>query len=471
MQLFSTRESISVRRVSALAVLETIVSFIFILLLSKYDSSRYIFILAALAPLGLLRSSKSIATGLLYLDYYEKNRTLKSAIQILVHILFLAADFCSLYNRTYSKNASLLAFLLFSHYMGHLWVIRFLSTGYVLVSDPLKSISSMASNWRRIVFCEDLITPPSYLPGYHYGPRECADEIIGWVPQGIAGKIIHFGLYWMLLFQAFLFANIFRFSVKATCILFWPFLTFSKTASISSRSSALAFRSFRCSDLNRFRAGFSVIIILALIAKLSLYSSLTKIYEIKSKEDAERRALLASFESIGDLSMKIVDLKLFEEYSADDVAKSWANRKIQDLEISLNDLIYSDDSRGRVDLDESVEIQVWRWLGESPPKQLVRDYIILHEIPWWQVASALNAIIFLAMWCHAGTHAYPDRSLNLLGRTKPSGKLWITGCVFSLGFSLYVFECNLAILWSFDNTWGIVTTVWNSIGGWLPNTK
>jgi hypothetical protein len=468
MQLFSTNESINVKRVSALAILETIISIVSLLFLSKYDSSRYIFILASIAPFGLLRNAKSIARGLSYLEYYEGNDALRGAFKNFVRILFLVVFCWGLQSGTLLKHWSLLTFLAIAYYVGHFWIIRILATGYVLFSDPLKSISGMAGNWRRIVFCEDMTTQPVYLPGYYYGPRELANQIVGGPPERILGRIIHSVNYWMLFIQAFLFANIFRFSVKATCILFWPFLAFSKSATITSRSTAKAFSSFRSSDTSRIRVGFSIFMIFLLVAKLSLVSSLTKISVIRDKEEAQKIAIENSFKEVFDLSMKIGELELFAEYFVDENAKIWAKEKIQTLKAAQDRLIYSESAGGVSEFEGSLELAIWRWWGASPTRELAREYLALHKIPWWQVASAINSIIFLAMWSYAGTYSNLDKSPNLLGRPKASGRLWLGGCVASLILSLYVFECNLAILWRFENPWSIVTAVWNSIDGWFP---
>ena len=142
----------------------------------------------------------------------------------------------------------------------------FTATGSILISiikHPIQSCTTVPENWRRIVLSTDTATTPEYFPGSNVGPLTIFE---GWYHENCIQKWFRatafFGLYPI--------TAAYRWSVKATCLIYLPLIWLVETARFSPHSVHDALDDYQASDWRRFMLAVSAVTIAAVGVKWML---------------------------------------------------------------------------------------------------------------------------------------------------------------------------------------------------------
>src|SRR5271157_1542356 len=274
MLLHSTTESVDKGEISLLAILETILATAIAIYLSvKFDSLKWIAWPACVAPFFLLRTQDSIKLGFkLFLkigyqftDRIEKPRNEVRKAENRVNLI---------------KSIGGQMLLTCSLVIG-VALIRFVSVLLTCCRHPFISISSIPANWSRAALIIDFCYPLELIPGYPYKTGDEPFTVseyfvtmlsdISWRKTSQWKRLL-FLIPFMMPVVIIWFAPLllYRLSMKATAIVYTPFLwivgsTFRKMPDI-----AAALRRIRESDLTRIVVLYSALVIAAFAAKFVL---------------------------------------------------------------------------------------------------------------------------------------------------------------------------------------------------------
>ena len=150
------------------------------------------------------------------------------------------------------------------------FVIRFTATLVSVIQHPLRSLAALPGNWRRIVLATDSGLHPEYLPGDDVGP---VTELGSW--QSLTPI-----LRWILIL-AFLtlypLTAAYRWSVKATCVVYLPLMWLVNTARYRATSVGDMLRKYLADEIQTLRRWALVLTGGFLIGKLVVLVSVDDI--------------------------------------------------------------------------------------------------------------------------------------------------------------------------------------------------
>ena len=268
MRCFSTLRSADAREVSILAILETLVAIsLSVGIAMKLGTVKWIVLSAALAPLLLLRTQRSKELGLKLFDIL-----------------------CGWVTRHASPGWGF-------EYFSILWMVaavtapvaRLLATILTVLRHPILSLRSIPSNWFRTTFCVDVCCPLEVVPGYEAAGIDDSLKLSMVMPQlsfemggfkseppvrriAIIILLLAFGGILIVGHLALIFIPclIYRWSLKATCLIYSPLLWVVSTTFRKIDDVTLALRRLRESDLYRVTVCYSVCVVLAFSLKIFL---------------------------------------------------------------------------------------------------------------------------------------------------------------------------------------------------------
>ncbi len=216
MRLHATRESCDQGEITVFAIIETVLAVALLVTLSVwFETAHWLGGTCLLAPLVLMRTDESVRrVGIMRNWFRERRRWLKVAIATaLLVILPLAFSIAGWWLVFYLIPLMGVWFALAIY--PTLFVIRFTATAISVVLHPLRSIAEIPNNWRRGVLATDSFLEPEFIPGYSNGPysflSDCKYETLPW-------RFFFFSLFLTL----YPLAAAYRWSVKATCVVYFP---------------------------------------------------------------------------------------------------------------------------------------------------------------------------------------------------------------------------------------------------------
>lgn len=216
MRLHATRESCDQGEITILAVVETVLAVALLITLSLwFDTTHWLSGACLLAPLVLLRTEDSVQRGLRMLPSFRNKRIV---FQSIISLSISAAAGAAIKISTWWAILCLLPFTAVAFAVSvypHLFVIRFAAAFISVIKHPLQSLSAIPGNWRRVVLATDGFLDPEFLPGDPEGPL----RMVGlWKSESVFTR-----WFWLTCFVTiYPFTAAYRWSVKATCIVYLP---------------------------------------------------------------------------------------------------------------------------------------------------------------------------------------------------------------------------------------------------------
>ena len=268
MRLYSTRESTNAGEPTVLAIVETLLAVGLLVVLSLWlDTAKWLAGAVCIAPLLLLRTWDSVAQGVQWWDRVSDDINESVGLFLgAVAMTSIAAVCGCIY---FTGWWTVLLVLLFAGgmvaglMMPVFLVIRFGATLLSVLSDPIASLCAIRGNWQRVVLATDSATEPEFVPGDPDGPAMFLADLSDDDPVGRWFSIT-------MALGTYPFAAAYRWSVKATCLIYLPLIWLITKACSAPASVMQALDDFQVSDLRRIRVVVSVGVLLALAGKIAL---------------------------------------------------------------------------------------------------------------------------------------------------------------------------------------------------------
>ena len=251
-----------------LAIVETLLAVGLLVVLSLWlDTAKWLAGAVCIAPLLLLRTWDSVAQGVQWWDRVSDDINESVGLFLgAVAMTSIAAVCGCIY---FTGWWTVLLVLLFAGgmvaglMMPVFLVIRFGATLLSVLSDPIASLCAIRGNWQRVVLATDSATEPEFVPGDPDGPAMFLADLSDDDPVGRWFSIT-------MALGTYPFAAAYRWSVKATCLIYLPLIWLITKACSAPASVMQALDDFQVSDLRRIRVVVSVGVLLALAGKIAL---------------------------------------------------------------------------------------------------------------------------------------------------------------------------------------------------------
>jgi hypothetical protein len=235
MRLVSTAESATSGEASVLAIVETILAISLVFYLSAHlNTVRWLAIAMLVSPLLLLRTQESTSLGIKWFDaMIERVPAPESEFITAIEFLFIGTAIA--------------------------FTARVAATVVATVKAPTHALQAIAQNWWRLTFATDSFLEPELVPGHK---EVLLTSLLATVRPGTRARL--------LAVPAFLPALFYRWSLKATSIIYAPlvfvtFRTFKEGTDLRTKLNLI-----RRSDLSRIRVGYGVLAVVAFMVKLIL---------------------------------------------------------------------------------------------------------------------------------------------------------------------------------------------------------
>ena len=352
MRLVSNPTSVDSREISVLAVCETILAVLASILIAVHlDTTIWIAVSASVAPFLLLRTKKSTELGLRLFERFTAWSDKRPAGINLV--LPGIGAVC----------------------------IRVFATVRCAIWHPIETLRAIPENWARIALCVDTFHPPEIVPAYHLQGSDTELKVTG-LPVDAWQQVrsASFGLKPAVAILGALFCIIlfgppllYRWSLKATSLVYSPLLWVLFVASRKIPDVQIALDRIRRSDLSRIITAYSVIILAALASKL---------------------AMMVIWDGFAD------------------------------------------------------------WWAQTPLGNILAIYVAPAEVPLWQVAAAINAIVAISLFVFAGAalmrfgapDEWPHKRIEVVVRSL---------VVVRSSLTLYTIACTLYITLEAAKEWDL----------------
>jgi len=283
-QWVSTLQSVHAGEISILALLETLIS-MFMALLVAVDSNRWLHIVAGAcsAPVFLLRTERSNSLALRWWD-----RMLFG----LFGVIAAPRDWLDQEDQSDTPARRIpLLLLVLSYYRLLLAMIgasavlaKSAATMVCLVRHPLEALIAFPENWRRAMFCIDIVCDPEPIPGLESQserfPRRYrrAQQMRYSVFREQAKRDPRSGNLMMVLLTLHAPAIMYRLLLKSTAVVWLPFLWIawrtSSTLPLRTRLKLIVRDSF-----GRVVLWYSVGVMLLFFLKISVYNRVASVVE------------------------------------------------------------------------------------------------------------------------------------------------------------------------------------------------
>lgn len=243
MRLVSSPESVKRSEVSMLAILETLAAIALVFFLSaRFNTLRWLASAMCVAPLLLLRTEQSTKFGIEWIDRW--------------------LDWLG--DSTIEKIKGPATFYwLPVYFLGLVWggiAVRVGATLWGVLTEPISALRAIPKNWSRVILAMDSRFAPEFIPEHPRItlPREFPE--FTW-PEFLGGMI-------PLVVILFLPALFYRWSLKATSIIYAPLVfivhtTFRRTSDLRTKLELI-----KRSDLTRILVIYAICYIAAFSLKL-----------------------------------------------------------------------------------------------------------------------------------------------------------------------------------------------------------
>ena len=249
MRWVSSKESVAKGEVSVLAIVETLCAIALVFYLSShFNTLRWLAIAMCVAPLLLLRTEESTRLGIEWFDKWRQRAWC------------YAVKMDAIGGRLNAFKATVV-FILGSAVA--VFSIRILATLWTCFRKPISAVHAIPGNWSRVAFSFDFCFPPELIPEH---PKANFDSVKrGFRIQGVT-QIIS-----LLLGPLFLPAFLYRWSLKATSIIYAPLVFVAYSTFSEGKDLRTKLELIRRGDLSRIRVlyGFFIVIV-PFIVKLVL---------------------------------------------------------------------------------------------------------------------------------------------------------------------------------------------------------
>jgi hypothetical protein len=103
------------------------------------------------------------------------------------------------------------------------------------------------------------------------------------------------------------------------------------------------------------------------------------------------------------------------------------------------------------------------WWNTTEGLKRLRVLIVPHQVPVWQIASALNCVLAIWLW------RYAWKKVRQFGRANPPDErkvltVWRAVTLISAVLSLYTIACTFAIVVKAGLVWPTLRALWESMG-------
>jgi hypothetical protein len=238
MRLVSSKKSVARGEVSILAIVETLLAMALVFYLSAhFNTLRWLAIAMCLSPLLLLRTEESTRLAIKWFDNYQQSFLYQFflddvpwQVDYIISIPFVFA-------------------------------IRVGATFVALLSAPMAALNAIPKNWARITLATDTLRAPELIPGHPTFTLESITE---------EPTIINRAIIITLMFPFFIPALLYRWSLKATSIIYAPLVFVAYSTFSESKDLRTKLELIKRGDLSRIRALYGIVAIVAFIVKLVL---------------------------------------------------------------------------------------------------------------------------------------------------------------------------------------------------------
>lgn len=278
----STRESVARGEVSVLAIMETLLAVGILFFVPLWTGTPHLVAGACLiAPLSLLRTQDSIQLGL---KWY--NRHFFSWWMTAVDVLaVMTALYLNYQVRKSIPGLGPLAIalgwgpLVLAVYWPKYFLIRTGSVLHSLVMSPIVALRSIPVNWRKVVMSEDSLVHTEFLPGKGEGPLELFRRNVfserarrknSRLP--FLAKWAKIGVYTIGFVCLTIVTSAYRWSLKATCLIYLPLVWLANKAQYTPHSSVRnMLHDYLMDDIQRVRRWLAYLAFAALTVKVFIW--------------------------------------------------------------------------------------------------------------------------------------------------------------------------------------------------------
>lgn len=304
MRWFSNHESAARGEVSILAIIETLLATsISIGIAFYYDTTLYILISACIAPFLLLRTDDSTELGLKWFGWwFDKLESVLAYFDAKIDTSGNLAE------SLFYPILVLVYFLLIFFPLVALAsvIIKFAATLLSFLCNPIASISFIPRNWLRVTLSTDLATPPELITGLDTSDFAKKHGIsFAELVFDIKNQVLKKDFFLVVLLSAFVAvwfapAILYRLSLKATSIIYLPFIWLVKPpkTDVDEQTQLELIKDSQLEKIKRFYAWFVVLVLTALPIALYLWGMQLPWAELQTSVLAEYFAPLQGIDSI-----------------------------------------------------------------------------------------------------------------------------------------------------------------------------
>lgn len=253
-RVHSTTETAAAGEITLLAMLETAVAVgISIWLAWHRHSLRHVEVGACLAPLLLLRTERSTELALRWMAGFMRlakaERDRLDGLQLIAFLFTFALAGVPLV----------------------LVVVRGASIAVTVIQHPFLCLRELPSNWRRVVLATDFFCTPELIPGAEQHPLLKTLELVDWlrfnvwrssIKERVTTHSTGGAMQVAVAVLIYLPAVLYRFSVKATSIIYLPLLFI--IADHPSGNLRLQLRDLAFSEIEKLKRLYSAFVIFCL---------------------------------------------------------------------------------------------------------------------------------------------------------------------------------------------------------------
>lgn len=253
MRLVSNKESVAKGEVSVLAIVETLCAIALVFYLSShFNTLRWLAIAMCVSPLLLLRTEESTRLGIELFDRWVN--------WVRAHLRPEQAGRLKL-------PAFLLGIMIL--YGPIPFVARVSATIIDALSRPGAALRAIPKNWARVTLSIDTIFAPELVPEH---PFASFDRVVRRIQetQGKAALVVIWCFSFLFVFPLFLPAFLYRWSVKATSIIYAPLVFVAHSTFSEGKDLRTKLELTKRGDLSRIRVLYGIAAITAFLVKLVL---------------------------------------------------------------------------------------------------------------------------------------------------------------------------------------------------------
>jgi len=256
MHWVSSKESVAKGEVSVLAIVETLCAIALVFYLSShFNTLRWLAIAMCVSPLLLLRTTQSTRMGIRWVGRIIKdlgsNPTYHSSTSIGAPLPKIGVALA------YLPVGFLLPFL-----------IRFGATLVSICRYPTSTVRAIPKNWVRITLAMDSCVYPEIIPGYPVDLGFLITAILDHPER--RERIKRAWLNFPIVIPLFLPALLYRWSLKATSIIYAPLVFVARSTFSEGKDLRTKLELIKRGDLSRIRVLYGIAAIAAFLVKLVL---------------------------------------------------------------------------------------------------------------------------------------------------------------------------------------------------------